>query len=82
MAKELKTSAELEALLYERIKRYSLGREVNPRWVKIIDADPDTEGANWKVSHSSRIFPNGELAKAIERVMRELQTTYDLSSQE
>ncbi len=80
MAKELKTSAELKALLYERIKRYSLGREVNPRWVKIIDADPDTEGANWKVSHSSRKFPNGELAKAIEQAVPELQKLYDLKN--
>ena len=78
MAKELKTLAELEALLDERIRRYSHGPEVNPRWRKIIDADPDAEGANWKVSHSSRKFPNGGLAKAIEQAVPELQKLYDL----
>ena len=52
MAKEEKTPKELKALLDERIARYQLGREVNPRWVKIAPADPAKEGANWKVSHT------------------------------
>ncbi len=59
MTKEQKTAEELKALLDERIAPYQLGREVNPRWVKIVPADPDKEGANWKVSHSSRTAPTG-----------------------
>ena len=81
MAKELKTSAELEALLIEGVVRYSVGREPNPRWIKIVPADPDKEGANWKVSHSSRTVPTGDIADAINRVTPELQKLYDLKEE-
>ncbi len=81
MTKEQKTAEELKALLDERIAPYRLGREVNPRWVKIVPADPDKEGANWKVSHSSRTFPTGDLADAINRVTPELQKLYDLKEE-
>ena len=81
MAKEQKTAEELKALLDERIAPYHLGREVNPRWVKIVPADPDKEGANWKVSHSSRTVPTGDLASAINRVTPELQKLYDLKEE-
>ena len=80
MAKELKTSAELHELLLERVMRFSVGRIPNPQWIKIVPADPIEEGANWKVVHSSRTVPTGEFSDAIERVMRELQRDYDLSS--
>ncbi len=76
MTKELKTSTELKALLDERVARYSVGREPNPQWIKIVRANPATEGANWKVSH----HPNaGPFFDAIERAMRELQNMYDLT---
>ncbi len=78
MAKEQKTAEELEALLDERIAPYRLGRDVNPRWAKIVPADPAKEGANWKVSHSSRTVPTGDLADAINRVTPELRKLYDL----
>ena len=77
MAKELKTSSELQALLDDEVRRFSIGREPNPQWIKIVPADPAKEGANWKVAHSG---PTGAFADAIERVMRELQKIYDLSS--
>ena len=80
--KELKTSAELHKLLHERIKGFRVGRIPNPRWIKIVPADPAKEGANWKASHSSRTVPSGDLSDAIERAMRELQKNYDLSLQE
>ena len=79
MAKELKTSTELKALLDERVARYSVGREPNPQWIKIVRANPATEGANWKVSHSSRTVPTGDCSDAIDRAMRELQKDYDLT---
>ena len=81
MAKEEKTAEELKALLGERISPYQLGREVNLRWVKILPADPTKEGANWKVSHSSRTVPTGDLADAINRVTPELQKLYDLKEE-
>lgn len=81
MAKEQKTAEELKALLDERIALYQLGHEVNPRWVKIVPADPDKEGANWKVSHSSRTVPTGDLAAAINRATPELQKLYDLKEE-
>ncbi len=76
MAKELKTSTELKALLDERVARYSVGREPNPQWIKIVHVDPATKGANWKVSHHPKAGP---FFDAIERAMRELQESYDLS---
>ena len=80
MAKELKTSAELKALLDEGVGRYSIGREPEkPQWIKIVTADPDKEGANWRVSYSG--LP-GDFANAIERTMQELQKLYDMSSQD
>ena len=79
MAKELKTSAELKALLDYGVGRFSIGREPNPQWIKIVPADPDKEGANWRVAYSG---PPGDFADAIKRTMRNLQTAYDLSSQE
>ena len=78
MAKELKTSAELNKLLHERVARSSVGRIPNPQWIRIIPADPAKEGANWKVAHGSRTVPSGACSDAIERVMRELQKDYDL----
>ena len=78
MAKEQKTAEDLIALLNERIAPHRLADEVNPRWVKIVPADPDKEGANWKVSHGSRTVPDGVLADAISRVTPELQKLYDL----
>ncbi len=81
MAKEQKTAEELIALLNERIAPYQLGSEVNPRWVKIVPADPDKEGANWEVSHSSRTVPGGDLADAINRVTPELQKLYDMKKE-
>ncbi len=81
MTKEQKTAEELKALLDERIAPYRLAREVNPRWVKLVPADPDKEGANWKVSHSSRTVPIGDLADAINRVTPELQKLYDLKEE-
>ena len=75
MAKELKTSAELKALLDDGVRRFSIGREPNPQWIKIVPADPFKEGANWKVAHSG---PTGAFADAIERVTPELQKLYDL----
>ena len=81
MAKELKTSAELMVLLHHGVERFAIGLEPNPQWLKIIRADPtpDTKGANWKVSYSG---PDGAFKDAIERVMPELQTAYDLSPQD
>ncbi len=79
MAKELKTSAELKALLDDGVRRFSIGRQPNPQWIKIVPADPAKEGANWKVAHSG---PTGAFADAIERVMRQLQNVYDLSPPE
>ncbi len=81
MTKEQKTAEELKALLDERIAPYRLGREVNPRRVKIVPADPDKEGANWKVSHSSRTALTGDFANAINRVTPELQKLYDLKEE-
>lgn len=81
MAKEHKTAEELKALIDERIAPKQLGREVNPRWVKIVPADPEKEGANWKVSHSSRTAPAGDLADAINRATPELQKLYDLKEE-
>lgn len=81
MAKEQKTAEELKVLLYEWIAPYHLGRDVNPRWVKIVPADPDKEGANWKVSHSSRTVPTGDFGDAINRVTPELQKLYDLKEE-
>lgn len=81
MAKEQKTAEELKALLEERVAPYQLGREANPRWVKIVPADPAKEGANWKVCHSSRTVPTGDLADAIDRVTPELQKLYDLKEE-
>ena len=78
MAKELKTLAELKALLDDGVGRFSIGREPNPQWIKIVSADPAEEGANWKVAHSSRTVPTGDFSDAIERAMRELQRDYDL----
>ncbi len=78
MAKEQKTAEELKALLDERIASYWLG---HARWVKIVPADPDKEGANWKVSHSSRTAKIGDLANAINRVTPELQKLYDLKEE-
>ncbi len=78
MTKEQKTAEELITLLNEWSAPYRRGREVNPRWVKIVPADPDKEGANWKVSHSSPIVPAGDLADAINRETPELQKLYDL----
>ena len=77
MAKEPKTSEELIKLLQERIEPYELGRTVNPQWIRIVDADPGKEGANWKITHSGT---PGEFADAIEREMPELQKLYDLKS--
>ncbi len=79
MAKELKTSTELKALLDERVARYSVGRIPNPQWIKIVPADPAKEGANWKASHSSRTVLAGELSDVIEREMKKLQKLYDLN---
>ena len=79
MTKELKTSAELNKLLHARVERSPVGRIPNPQWMKIVDADPDKEGANWRVAYSG---PPGDFADAIKRTMRNLQTAYDLSSQE
>jgi hypothetical protein len=81
MPKEQKTAEELKAILDERIARLQLGRDVNPRWVKIVPADPAKEGANWKVSHSSRTVPTADLADAINRVTPELQKLYDLKEE-
>lgn len=78
MAKEQATAQELEALLHERIARYPVGREPNPQWIKIVSADPDKEGANWKVSHSPE---GGEFWDAIERETSELQKLYDLKDE-
>ncbi|MCI0565106.1 MAG: hypothetical protein MN733_42105 [Nitrososphaera sp.] len=77
MAKELKTFAELDILLHERVERSPVGRVPNPQWIKIIAADPEKEGANWRVAHSGA---PGDFADAIEREMRQLQKLYDLSS--
>ncbi len=81
MAKEHKTAEELKALIDERIAPKQLGREVNPRRVKIVPADPEKEGANWKVSHSSGTVPTGDLADAINQVTPELQKLYDLKEE-
>ena len=79
MAKELKTSAELDKLLHERLKGFRLGSIPNPQWFKIVPADAAKEGANWKASHSSRTVPTGELSDVIEREMKKLQKLYDLN---
>ncbi len=81
MAKELKTSAALIALVHDRVERFAIGNEPNPQWLKIIPADPapETNGANWKLSYSG---PVGAFKNAIERVTPKLQTAYDLSPQE
>lgn len=78
MAKELKTAEELKTLLDERISRYRLAHEPNPQWIKIVRADPDKVGANWKVSHGSRTALPGDFSEAIKRVTPELQKLYDL----
>ena len=78
MAKELKTATELKALLDEGVGRFSIGREPNPQWIKIVPADPeDVDGANWKVAHSGT---PGDFADAIDRVTPKLQAAYELSS--
>ena len=79
MAKELKTSEELMALLIDGCVRIRKGPEVNPQWIDIVHVDPPQKGANWKVSYSG---PTGPFADAIERVMRQLQNVYDLSPPE
>lgn len=79
MAKELKTLEELKALLDDGVRRFPIGREPNPQWIKIVPADPIEKGANWRVAHSG---PPGAFADAIEQVMRELQQAYDLSPPE
>lgn len=78
MTKEPKTSGELKTLLDEGIQRFILGRQPEPQWTKIIPADPAKDGANWKVSHSSRTVPSSDFSKAIKRVTAELQKLYDL----
>ena len=75
MTKELKTSTELDKLLHERVERSAVGLIPNPQWIKIVPADSDMEGANWRVAHSGT---PGEFADAIDREMRELQKLYDL----
>ncbi len=78
MAKEQATAQELEALLFERVARYSVGPEPNPQWIKIVSVDPPKEGVNWKVSHSPE---GGAFWDVIERAMRELQKLYDLKDE-
>jgi len=78
MAKKQATAQELKALLNERIAGYSVGRESNPQWIKIVSADSDEEGANWKVAHSPK---GGAFWDAIEREMPELQKLYDLKEE-
>ena len=67
------------ALLVERLGRHpsALGNEVNPRWVKILPADPDEEGANWKVAQT----PTGTLADATNKIVPELQKLYELKNE-
>ena len=77
MAKEPKTSTELNKLLHEQVKRSSVGRIPNPQWIKIVPL-VDDKRANWKVAHSPKTEPPGDYWKAIERVMPELQKLYDL----
>ena len=81
MAKEEKTAEELKAILGGRIAQFQLGEDVNPRWIKIVPADPAKEGANWKVSHSSRTVSRGKLEHAINKITPDLQKLYDLKEQ-
>jgi hypothetical protein len=75
LSKEIKTAEELHELLHEAIRPFSLGRTPNPQWVKIVPADPQIAGANWRVAHSGA---PGDFSDAIEHVMPGLQERYDL----
>ncbi len=79
VAKEQKTTEELNALLRKEFERYQLGSEPNIQsWCEIIPVDVDDEGANWTVSHGPKENPPGDIWKAVERAKSTLQKIYDL----
>ena len=77
MAKEQKTKEELKKLLDEAIKRCQLGSDYKGQWIKIVAVESQ-DGSNWTVAHGPKENPPGDLQKAIERVLPELQRKYDL----
>ncbi|TXN21542.1 hypothetical protein [Methylobacterium sp. WL9] len=78
MPREQKNAAELDALLHEEV-RIDGGQLDGHQWIRIVPADPETNGgANWTVMHSGEA---GGFSKAIDRAQARLKMRYKLSGE-